>query len=83
MLKILKDCRLCGMSVHAGESFHECDFKEADVQVIVGAGFAERFEPVEPEVEAEDVIAEEPEDFTVAPVKEPTTKKTTRKKAKK
>ena len=81
MIRILKDCRLCGMSVHAGESFHECDFKEADVQVIVGAGFAERFTPAEPE--PEDFVPEEPEDFTVAPVKEPTTKKTTRKKAKK
>ena len=82
MLKILKDCRICGTSVHAGEVFQECDFKEADVQVVVGAGFAERFTPpVEPD-EPEDSLPEEPEDFTVAPVKQ-ATKKTTKKKSKK
>ena len=66
MLRILKDCRLCGVSVHAGETFPASDFKESDVQVIVGAGFAERFTQIEPE----DAIPEEPEDFTIAPVKE-------------
>ena len=66
MLRILKDCRLCGVSIHAGETFHENDFKEADVQVIVGAGFAEFITQNEPE----DAIAEEPEDFEIAPVKE-------------
>ena len=66
MLRILKDCRLCGVSVHAGETFPENDFKESDVQVIVGAGFAECFTPAEPE----DAIPEEPEDFEIAPVKE-------------
>ena len=82
MIRILKDCRLCGTSVHAGEMYQDGDFKEADVQVVVGAGFAERFTPpVEPD-EPEDSVAEEPEDFTVAPVKQ-TAKKTTKKKSKK
>ena len=65
MLRILKDCRICGVSIHAGETFPENDFKEADVQVIVGAGFAELFTQNEPE----DAIAEEPEDFEIAPVR--------------
>jgi hypothetical protein len=77
MLRILKDCIIAGTSVHAGEIYPADQFDKKCVQVIVGAGFAELCTP-EPE---EDVIAEEPEDFTVEPVKtEP--KKTTRKKRK-
>jgi hypothetical protein len=79
MLRILKDCIFAGTSVHAGEIYPADQFDKKCVQVIVGAGFAELCTP-EPE---EDVIAEEPEDFTVAPVKtEPAVKKTTRKKKK-
>ena len=55
MLKILKDCRLCGVSVHAGEMFPICDFDEADIQIVIGAGFAERCTP--PAKKAETVSA--------------------------
>jgi len=76
MLRILKDCIFAGTSVHAGEVFPADTFDTASVQVVTGAGFAESFEP-----EPEDSVPEEPEDFTVEPVKtEP--KKTTRKKKK-
>ena len=46
MLRILKDCRLCGVSVHAGECYPIIDFDEPDIQILIGAGFAERFKPV-------------------------------------
>lgn len=83
MLKILKDCRICGVSVHAGEIFPACDFKESDIQVVIGAGFAERFTPpVEPD-ELEDSIPEEPEDFTVSPVKQTAKKTASKKKSRK
>lgn len=81
MIRILKDCRICGVSVHAGEMFPACDFKESDIQVVIGAGFAERFTPIEPE-EAES-IPEEPEDFTVAPVKQTAKKTASKKKSRK
>lgn len=53
MLRILKDCRLCGVSVHAGETFPLCDFDDADVQILLGAGYAERFTPPVREASAE------------------------------
>ena len=75
MLKVTKDCILRGVSVHKGETFCESSFSPADVQVIVGAGCAEFIDDV---AEEDDVIAEEPEDFAIEPVK--TVKKTTAKK---
>ena len=66
MLKVTKDCILQGVSVHKGETFCESDFSPADVQVIVGAGYAEFIDDV---TEEDDVIAEEPEDFAIEPVK--------------
>lgn len=83
MLRILKDCRLCGVSVHAGEMFPIGDFDEADIQVVIGAGFAERYTP--PVKQTPETPVETPEDAdpiidTPAPK---TPAKTTRKKAKK
>ena len=77
MLRVLKDCILQGESVHEGEMFCELDFDSADIQVIVGAGYAEFVGEV---AEEEDTIAEEPEDFAVEPVK-PVKKTTVKKKA--
>ena len=77
MLRVLKDCILHGESVHKGECFCAIDFDEADIQVIVGAGYAEFIDDV---VEEDDAIAEDPEDFAVEPVK-PVKKTTAKKKA--
>ena len=67
MLKILKDCVLSGVQVHAGEIYPAADFRENDIQIVLGLGFAQRFTPQEPE-EPVDAGPEEPEDFTVSPV---------------
>ena len=77
MLRVLKDCILHGESVHKGECLCAIDFDEADIQVIVGAGYAEFIDDV---VEEDDAIAEDPEDFAVEPVK-PVKKTTAKKKA--
>ena len=45
MLRILKDTILCGVPVHAGETFPVIDIPESDLQIVIGAGFAERFTP--------------------------------------
>lgn len=76
MLRILKDCILCGESVHEGEILPIEDLAEKDIQVIVGAGCAEFCEE---DYEEDNAIPEEPEDFTVSPVKP--AKKTAKKKA--
>lgn len=78
MLRILKDCILQGESVHKGECFSPIDFDEADIQVIVGAGYAEFCDDVAEE--EDDAIPEDPEDFAVEPVK-PVKKTTAKKKA--
>lgn len=72
MLKILKDCILSGVQVHAGEIYPAADFREQDIQIVSGLGFAERFTPDEKpeEPEPEDAVPEEPEDFAVSPVKQ-------------
>ena len=77
MLRVLKDCILHGESVHKGEMFCAIDYDEADIQVIVGAGYAEFVDDV---AEEDDSIAEDPEDFAVEPVK-PVKKTTAKKKA--
>ena len=78
MLRVLKDCILHGESVHEGERFCEIDFDEADIQVIVGAGYAKFCDDVAEE--EDEPIAEDPEDFAVEPVK-PVKKTTAKKKA--
>lgn len=80
MLKILKDCILSGVQVRAGEIYPAADFREQDIQIVSGLGFAERFTPDKKpeEPEPEDAVPEEPEDFAVSPVK-PTSKKKRRK----
>ena len=78
MLRILKDCILGGESVHEGEILPLTDFSKNDLNIIIGAGYAE-FYMEETEVDEQSAIAEEPEDFTVSPVKP--VKKTARKKA--
>ena len=45
MIRILKDMILCGVPVHAGETFPAVDIPESDLSVIIGAGYAERFTP--------------------------------------
>lgn len=60
MLKILKDTILCGIPVHAGETFPAVDIPESDLSVIIGAGYAERFTP---EVKTPEPPVETPEDI--------------------
>lgn len=76
MLRILKDCILSGESVHKGEILPIADLAKTDINIIVGAGYAEFYEG---EDEEQSAIPEEPEDFTVSPVKP--AKKTAKKKA--
>jgi hypothetical protein len=62
MLRILKDTVLCGVPVHAGETFPAVDIPESDLSVIIGAGYAERFTPEvktpDPEIELETSASE-------------------------
>ena len=59
MLRILKDTILCGVPVHAGETYPAVDIPENDLHIIIGAGYAERFTP---EVKAAEPAVETPED---------------------
>ena len=79
MLRIIKDCRLCGVSVHSGETFPIGDFDEADIQIVVGAGFAERYTP--PVKETPETAVESTED--VKTDEDTSAKKTTAKTARK
>ena len=45
MIRILKDTILCGVPVHAGETYPAVDIPENDLHIIIGAGCAERFTP--------------------------------------
>ena len=67
MLRILKDTILCGVPVHAGETFPAVDIPESDLSVIIGAGFAERFTP---EIKTpEDVETDKEADEPATPAK--------------
>lgn len=83
MLRILKDCRLCGVSVHAGETFPLCDFDDADVQILLGAGYADRYTPSAREASAEpqETPVESTED--TEPTEDTSAKKTPAKTARK
>ena len=59
MLRILKDTILCGVPVHAGETHPASDIPEADIQILIGAGYAERFTP---EIKTPETLVETPED---------------------
>ena len=59
MLKILKDTILCGVLVHAGDTMPCIDIPENDLNIVVGAGYAERFTP---EVKTPEPLVETPED---------------------
>ena len=59
MLRILKDTILCGVPVHAGETFPAVDIPENDLHIIIGAGYAERFTP---EIKTPETPVETPED---------------------
>lgn len=90
MLRILKDCRLCGVSVHAGETFPLCDFDDADVQILLGAGYAERFTPSAREAERTSAVeavasSETPVEATedTEPTEDTSAKKTPAKTARK
>lgn len=52
MLRILKDCIVCGVSVHAGDTLPAVDIPDADIAILIGANLAERFTP-EPKQEPE------------------------------
>ena len=78
MLRILKDTILCGVPVHAGETFPAVDIPESDLSVIIGAGYAERFTP---EIKTPETPVETPED--VETDKEAEEPATTAKKARK
>ena len=79
MLRILKDCILCGISVHTGETYPIVDFDESDLAVVIGAGFAERFTP---EVAEKPVEAAETVETDETTSKQKTPAKTTRKRKK-
>lgn len=81
MLRILKDTILCGVPVHAGETFPVVDIPENDLHIIIGAGYAERFTP---EIKTPETPVETPEDVeTDNEPSEPTKPaKTTRKRKK-
>lgn len=68
MIRILKDCVLSGIPVHAGEIYPAANFREQDILIVLGLGFAARFTPPETSEEPTDAVPEDPEDFTVAPV---------------
>lgn len=59
MIRILKDTILCGVPVHAGETYPAVDIPENDLHIIIGAGCAERFTP---EVKATEPAVEKPEE---------------------
>lgn len=45
MLRILKDTVLCGVPVHAGDTMPCIDIPEKDLNIVIGAGYAELFTP--------------------------------------
>ena len=59
MIRILKDAILCGIPVHAGETYPAVDIPESDLHIIIGAGYAERFTP---ETKTPETPVETPED---------------------
>ena len=59
MIRILKDAMLCGIPVHAGETYPAVDIPESDLHIIIGAGYAERFTP---EIKTPETPVETPED---------------------
>ena len=59
MIRILKDTILCGVPVHAGETYPAVDIPENDLHIIIGAGCAERFTP---EIKTPEQPVETPED---------------------
>ena len=59
MLRILKDTVLCGVPVHAGDTMPCIDIPEKDLDIVIGAGYAELFTP---EVKTPETPAETPED---------------------
>ena len=87
MIRILKDCVLCGVRVHVGETFPIVDIPESDLHIVIGAGFAEQFTP-EVKTPEEPTAVETPEtdikDATAADAdNEPPKTETEPKKAKK
>jgi hypothetical protein len=78
MIRILKDCVLCGVRVHAGETFPIVDIPESDLHIVIGAGFAEQFTPEvkTPESASEDLVTADTDN-------EPPKTETAPKKAKK
>ena len=81
MIRILKDTILCGVPVHAGDTFPAVDIPESDLNIIVGAGFAERFTP---EIKTPETPVETPEDVETGKEADEPVKpaKTTRKRKK-
>ena len=87
MIRILKDCVLCGVRVHAGETFPIVDIPESDIHIVIGAGFAEQFTP-EVKTPEEQTVVETPENtyknvVTADTDNEPSKTETAPKKAKK
>lgn len=78
MIRILKDTILCGVPVHAGDTFPVIDIPENDLNIVVGAGYAERFTP---EVKTPETPVETPEDVNTD--NEPSEPATSTKKARK
>lgn len=81
MLKIITDTVLCGVPVHAGETYPLEDFESADIQILVGAGLAEIVEPTKKAPETP-VSATKAEDTDTEPAPAKTTAKTAKKRKK-
>ena len=81
MLKIINDTVLCGVPVHAGETYPLEDFDLADVQILVGAGLAEIVEPPKKAPETP-ISATKAEDADTEPPKAKTPAKTAKKRKK-
>lgn len=74
MLRILKDTILCGVPVHAGDTMPCIDISEKDLNIVIGAGYAERFTPEikkpEPPIETpEGIQADKEADEPATPAK--------------
>lgn len=82
MLRILKDCILCGVPARAGEMYPIGDFDEQDIQIVVGLGFAERFTPTVKKAPETPVSAPEYADEDKDAPKPETPAKTARKRKK-
>lgn len=81
MLKIITDTVLCGVPVHAGETYPLEDFESADIQILVGAGLAEIVEPTKKAPE-KPVSATKAEDTDTEPATAKTAAKTAKKRKK-